>query len=220
MPESPSGLRVDTGEFRKRRTIADAIEVLSRKTGFSNNTEAVVEISGLCLRSGRETSIVGVVCRQLGLIVPLPSSSHFSGIRSDTSTRQTFEISKLSKAVVNASCQVTLTDGLKLRGVEVLPDRLPEDFSKEHMAIVDAAVRFMGVEHRCYRYIDPVLLPNIRSVDFSTLAGRKLVGLSDFVQYCIDKCGLTAWSRQTFANVLIESGIIIRRNKRLPHRNI
>jgi hypothetical protein len=209
----PSLRLYETG-CKGRRTIADAIEVLRNQAEFSDDMRALVHTYDLPLPSGKDSSIVVVVCEKLGWAVSLPTSTNFYAIRATTNTRDEFKISRLNAAVVDADCNVILSDGTKLRAVEVRPTRLPpQDFTPEQMFIVHAAIRFANAEDQCYRHFEPTYFPGIRRIDFSTLPGLELFGLKAFTKFVIDTCGLPVKSRQTIANTLRDCRIITRRHR-------
>jgi hypothetical protein len=68
----------------KRRTVADALEVVHEKLGVYEITRAEIKIHHLQLPSGECT--VAVFFADLGCHVSLPTSARFRGLRGTTST--------------------------------------------------------------------------------------------------------------------------------------
>jgi hypothetical protein len=114
----------------KRRTVADALEVVHEKLGVYETTRAEIKIHHLQLPSGECTALVAVLFPDLGCHVSLPTSARFRGFSERSSQNQLFEISRLDRAKVDSDGSVRLVDGTSLRAVEVIPSHLPYELSK------------------------------------------------------------------------------------------
>ena len=108
----------------KRRTVADALEVVRQRLGVVEITRAEIRLAPFALPWGGSTAAVVVLFPDLGCYVSLPASARF-GARTDTSPqRQAFEIALLEGAEICSDGSVLLKDGSRLRAVEVEPTGL------------------------------------------------------------------------------------------------
>ena len=121
---------IDAGRM-SRRTIADAIEVMRSHPEFSQHRRAKVRTFPLHLPSGDVPFLVQVVCAELALTVSLPTSKKFraKGTRTPASLEfEEFETCLLDGAsaeIIDEQLEVVLSDGRRLRGVQVIPCYLP-----------------------------------------------------------------------------------------------
>ena len=168
-----------------RRTIADALEVLREFAGFKATNHAEIRIGLLKLPS---SNVVGLVDLEFAApleektySISLPTSAQFHAARTDTSRRGRFDIARLDGAVVNSTGTVLLSDGVKLRAVEVIPARMPLEPSELDWRIVRQAISLMKAEKSCYRSLKsglPVqfqkMAPDLLFIDCSALPDLQL----------------------------------------------
>lgn len=146
--------RVAEKQRTSRRTMADALAALSAAGQFSDTDRATILVGPLKLACGRIVGVIQILFVNgagTTLIVSLPTASHFLGAPDGTATREEFEISKLNGASVFGDGNVILTDGDRLRGVEVVPTELIDPPSELDWRIVHLTVSIIGAEKRCYR---------------------------------------------------------------------
>lgn len=108
----------------KRRTVADALEVVRQEGGGDQIVSACIRIFVMEFPSKELIALVDVVFPELGRRVSLPASSRFSARPDTRPERQEFPISCLGDAVVKADGSVVLSNGTCLRAVEVIPTNL------------------------------------------------------------------------------------------------
>ena len=170
---------IDAGRM-SRRMIGDAIEVMRSHPEFSQHWRAKVRTFPLHLPSGDVPFLVQVVCAELALTVSLPTSKKFraKGTRTPASLEfEEFETCLLDGAsaeIIDEQLEVVLSDGRRLRGVQVIPCYLPPcGDGQRQMDRPQASgrgdrtvVRMCNAQDRCYRYLDKDLLPGVRVLDF------------------------------------------------------
>ncbi|MGA7545508.1 MAG: hypothetical protein WBW08_06740, partial [Methyloceanibacter sp.] len=190
--KTSSPIRLYDDGRKSRRTIADAVESLRDRPGFSEDMRAEISTGRLQLPTGKVVSLVQVICQEIGWAVSLPTSVYFYGTRTTGVAPEEFEISRLEGAVADANSNVELSDGTLLHAVEVQPVCLPDAMTEQEMLIVHAAIAFIGAEARCYRHLRakkslkakfPDELRKAKFLDFATLPGLKIFGLKDFTRY-------------------------------------
>ena len=94
----------------KRRTVADALEVVRQRLGVGEITHAEIRLAPFALPWGGSTAAVVVLFPDLGYYVSLPASARF-GARTDPSPqRQAFEIAVLEGAEICSDGSVLLKD--------------------------------------------------------------------------------------------------------------
>jgi hypothetical protein len=168
-----------------RRTIADALEVLRSVAAFNEHDRAEICIGLLRLPSGDVVGLVDVCfnapLREKACRVSLPTSGAFRAICEGSARRDDFEIARLDGAVVGADATVLLSDGTRLRAVEVLPAPLPYEPTGLDRRIVHHAISSAGAEQRCYRSLREGLppaqqdmVPDLRFLDCSRVSGLDL----------------------------------------------
>lgn len=124
----PTYVRLEEHLRPKRRTIADAMEVL-RKNGFMDHDQAAILVGPLELPSGEMVGLPNLffpsVERQSMLIVSLATSKRFWARREGHPGLEQFDIFQLDRAYVRVDGTAVLADGEKIRAVTVDPARLP-----------------------------------------------------------------------------------------------
>jgi hypothetical protein len=164
------------GRRTKRRTVADALEVVREKLGVYEITRAEIRIHHLQLPSGECTALVAVLFPDLGCCVTLPTSARFRGLSGTSSQHQLFETSRLDRAQVSSDGSVRLVDGSWLRAVEVIPSHLPYELSELEKLILRHVILLTGSYH-CSRSIQEGLpehlqqqVPDVHALDYSRLS--------------------------------------------------
>jgi hypothetical protein len=177
--------RIGNQRKEKRRTIADALEVLRLTAGLKDSDDAKVWIGFLQLPSGTRVGLVDVVfedpASEIVWIASLPTSERFRGVREGASQPDVFEIARLYGAIVSARGSVRLDDETILRAVEVIPSRLPYEPTELDWRIVHATIAVIHAEDLCYRSLRAGLpadlqagVPDIRFLDCAKLPGLEL----------------------------------------------
>jgi hypothetical protein len=167
-----------------RRTMADAIEVLHEKAGFGDNDRAEISIGLLKLPSAEVVGLVQITFDpQIGdkaYVVSLPTSKQFKAYRTNARQRGCFDIAELHGAVLDGSGNVLLANGIALRGVEVIPARLPLEPTELDWRIIHHTLAIIEADD-CYRSWASGLPPqlqemvaDLRIVDCGTFGGLTL----------------------------------------------
>jgi hypothetical protein len=161
-----------------RRTMADAIEVLHEKAGFGANDRAEISIGLLKLPSAEVVGLVQITFDpQIGdkaYVVSLPTSKQFKAYRTNARQRGCFDIAELHGAVLDGSGNVLLANGIALRGVEVIPARLPLEPTELDWRIIHHTLAIIEADD-CYRSWASGLLPaDLRIADCGTFRGLTL----------------------------------------------
>jgi hypothetical protein len=172
-----------------RRTVADAIDVLTDAGGFGDHDRAKVRIGLIRPPSGEVVGLTDVLfenpVEEKVYIVSLRTSARFRASLG-SSRRHLFEIARLHGAVVESAGNVRLGDGTELRAVEVVPTHLPYDPTGHDWRIVHAAITALQAEERCYRDLrkdfprsEQYMVPDWRAIDCSKLSGLDLPPLRE-----------------------------------------
>ena len=129
----------------KRRTVADALEVIRQEPEVEEMAGAEIKVSPFELPSGEATAVVAVVCPDFDCFVSLPASWWFTALSEKCSQRQRFEIPCLDDAKVGPDGSIVLTDGRRLRGVEMVPTHMPYAMSPVEQRILWHVIALTGV---------------------------------------------------------------------------
>jgi hypothetical protein len=167
----------------KRRTIADALEVLRTSANFEQGDVANVRIGMLRLPSDQIVGLVLVsfdsTVHRKTFFVSLPTADRFRAKLENMPGSQEFEISRLDGATINGEGHVQLSDGTQIRGVVVIPTLLPYNITPLDWAIIRQTVAELGIKEEC-RYDPGELIrrtwganPFHGSIDCSKLSGRQ-----------------------------------------------
>ena len=212
-------VRLQEQRRTKRRTIADALEVVRQELGLDDTGPAHVRIGPLRLPSGRCTALVDVVFSGLGCGVSLPTSSRFMGRSGTRSRPEEFEISRLDRAAVCSDGSV-LANGTPLRAVEVVPTVSGYEPTKLDQKILGYLISLTRADY-CYRSIREGLpehlrevVPDIRVLDFSRVRMIKAPPLKVIRGYISDKDPDLRVSNQKIADTLAMSGVRVPRFRR------
>ena len=209
-----SAVRVYDQDRQKRRSVADAIEVMRRHPGFTADMRAEIRIGSFGMPSGEKASVVVLYCSDLDFAVTLPTSVSFTGLHTTGITPEIFEISRLQAATVDCEGNVQLADGTYLHAVQVKQAQLPSGLTPDEWFIVHAAISFARAQRRCYQYPNALHLPQEKYVAFNALSKLKIRGLKAFTKFAIDRCGGREVCRQTIANTLKKCGIGTERRRK------
>jgi hypothetical protein len=202
-------VRLQEGNRTSRRTIADALEVVRQQLGLNEITRARIEIVPLQLPSGECTALVDVVFPEYGCRVSLPTSARFKALNETGSPHTLLEIYKLNRAEVCSDGWVQLTDGTRLRAVEVVPTHLPYELSDLEKRILRHVISLTRADNNCYRSIRRGLpehlqqqVPDLRNVDYVIRA------------YIEDNDPVLRVSNQKIADALATCGVRIPSRRR------
>lgn len=231
----------------KRRVFVDGLDVL-RKNGMrlDGKCARVVSLS-MTLPSGETVSFVGLAGN--GPNDPRVSFPPCSAIRaSDTyHHRALYDPARFINATIDEIGNVDLQDGAFLHSCEVVPIRLPSEWSAEKHRIVNLAISFMKAEDRCFLEIDwqsysarqnypyteqvryvPPREPEagkLRQPAFINYAAVRNLQFDKhkfgaFVEYCNAHTRIRKQrlSRQTIAKILQDAGIRLPRSGRQAHQ--
>jgi hypothetical protein len=139
-------------EWKRRRTVADAIEVLHKDAGFEGDDRAEIRLGPMRLPSGDIVNLVGIffesAVHQKTFIVWLPTAVKFRAILHDHSVIDQFDIGRLEEAVWDDAGNVELRDGTLMRAVDIIPAPLPYKLSGLDCAIIRLAISKLGAQHK------------------------------------------------------------------------
>jgi hypothetical protein len=202
----------------KRRTVADALEVVRQRLGVGEITHAEIRLAPFALPWGGSTAAVVVLFPDLGYYVSLPASARF-GARTDPSPqRQAFEIAVLEGAEICSDGSVLLKDGRRLRAVEVEPTGLhsPSALDERILRHVIALTR----SWHCYRSIREGLpedlqhqLPDLRALDYSRVRTIQAPLLKVIRGYIEQNDPQLRISNQKIAGALARCGVRVPRRR-------
>jgi hypothetical protein len=201
----------------KRRTVADALEVVRQRLGVGEITRAEIRLAPFALPWGGSTAAVVVLFPDLGCYVSLPASARF-GARTDTSPqRQAFEIALLEGAEICSDGSVLLKDGRQLRAVEVKPTGLHKPSALDE-GILRHVIALTESWH-CYRSIREGLpedlqrqLPDLRALDYSRVRTIQAPPLKVIRGY-IENDPQLRISNQKIADALARCGVRVPRRR-------
>lgn len=232
-------------ERRHRRTINDAIAVFEEElhvkaeNAFASGFTAKVQVSNLGLPWSDTVSVVSCIftnaAMERSFVVPIATSSTFRAAPERVTEHQSFDIFQLNDAEIFSSGDLRLTDGMRLRAVEVVPTPLPYNPTDLERRIISFTVRKTGEIDRCYPSLFASLppdlsegLPDIRMLDYSTFAESKdrprlkipalKVIRADFLKENDD---IKSLSLQKVSDALTKAGLFIpirRRKRKIPLR--
>jgi hypothetical protein len=207
------------GNKHNRRSVADAIDLLTAHADFRINSSAKICTLPLPLMSKEPLAQLCIVFKNLAadatFLVWLPTSSRFKAKHPDQTETDTFATPDLNDASIDFNGNVFLTSGAQLRAVEVIPATLPYELSDlewrilkstiKHMKIEDVVVRTFGEE------LDPdvrATLPVIRRIDFQRLQGFEMPPLKTLQAFIIEhEVGIESVSLQKISSTLSKCGM-------------
>jgi hypothetical protein len=207
-------------EWKKRRTVADAIEVLHKNVGFEGDDRAQIRLGPMRLPSGDIVSLVGIffesAVHQTTFIVWLPTAVKFRAILRDQSVIDQFDIGRLQEATLDDAGNVELRDGTLIRAVEIIPVRLPYNLSGLDCIIIRLTISKIGAQDKCSYSTEGLFSehpgddPFIGFIDCSKLAGLRVPELKvikGYIEYHEPK--LATLSAQKISDALRKFGMRI-----------
>src|SRR5438105_2534191 len=163
----PPWRRLKEDERTRRRTIADALDVVGQIA------DAEIRLCPLQLPCGRVVALVNVLFPSLGYIVSLPTSSRVTALVGLGRRKEPFPIWRLQGAKVAPDGSVLLVDGTRLRAVEVIPSLLPYTPSETEQRILWHVICLVDAASYCLRSIREGLpeylrdrIPDIYALDY------------------------------------------------------
>jgi hypothetical protein len=207
-------------EWKMRRTVADAIEVLRKDVGFEGDDRAQIQLGQLRLPSREIVFLVGIffesAIHKKTFIVWLPTAVQFRAILTDQSVLDQFNIERLERATLDDAGNVELYDGTRMRAVDIIPAPLPYKPSGLDWAIIRLAISKLNAQDECSYSTEglfsehPDRNPYIGFVDCSKLTGLRIPGLKVLKGYIEDQePTLKSLSKQAIANALRKFGMRI-----------
>ena len=183
------------GIKHNRRSVADAIDLLTKHADFRANNLAKIHTLLLPLPAKERLFQLCVVfensAAETTFLVWLPTSSCFKGKTLDKGRADKLETADLNGASIDFEGNVFLTTGAQLRAVDVIPAPLPAELSDLEWRILKCTIKCMNIEDQVVRTFGEELdldvratLPVIRRIDFQRLQGLKvppLKVLQDFI---------------------------------------
>jgi hypothetical protein len=205
------------GEWKKRRTVADAIEVLHKDVGFEGDDRAQIRVGQMRLPSGDIVSLPGIffesALHQKTFIVWLPTAVKFRAVSQGQSIID--DVSRLDEATLDDAGNVELCDGMRMRAVEIIPVPLPYKLSTLDCVIIRLAISRLSAQDKC-SYITglfpkhPLNDPYIGFIDCSKLSGLDVPELKVIKGYIQDRePRLETMSEQKISDTLRKFGMRI-----------
>jgi hypothetical protein len=200
------------------RTLSDALDKLGILDGEKIATIYAREIS---CPSGETLGIVLIGTASTGAFgrqyLRMPDSKTFRGMLEDR-TPILGPVHELDGGTVDSDGAVSLSDGRRIRSVRFqrcVPYRHYE-FSPIQHIVVHLAIKLLGEEERCYRPMDPQLLPDIKLLDYGAIRSVRIQRAKHLLYLIWKGCG-SKISWPEIANTLRLAGMQFPRS-RLPHR--
>jgi len=199
--------------WKKRRTVADAIEVLHKDAGFEGDDRAQIRVGRMRLPSGDIVSLTGVLfesaVHRKTFIVWLPTAVRFRAILQDQPVIDQFDIGRLEEASLDEAGNVELHDGTSMRAVEIIPARLPYNISGLDCIIISLTISAIDAQDQCSYSSEGLFSehpdddPCIGFVDCSKLAGLPIPELKVIKGFIEDRApGLGSLSEQKISDTL------------------
>jgi len=213
------------GNKHNRRSVADAIELLTAHADFRANNLATIRTLQLPVPARKPLFQLCVVFEDLSInvtsLVWLPTSSRFKAQRRDQRRTDKFATADLNGATVDFAGNVSLSTGVQLRAVEVIPATLPYELSDLEWRILDCTIKYMKIEDVVVRTFGEELdldvqatLPVIRGIDFQRLKGFEVPPLKVLQHFIIENVrDLEGVSLEKISSTLSKCGMrpVVRR---------
>jgi hypothetical protein len=203
----------------KRRTVADALEVVRQELGVNEIPAAEIKVGPFQLPSGEATAVVVVVCPDFDCCVSLPASCWFRALSERSSQRGLLKISCLDKAKVCPDGSVVLTDGSRLRAVEVVPTAMPYALSPLEERVLRHVIE-LTKSHDCYRNLRDDLpqhlqpgIPDLYVLDYDRVPKIEAPPLKLIRAYIEDHDPELKVSNRKIADALAKCGVRIPRRR-------
>lgn len=146
-------------DHRKRRTLADALEVLRTDANFQEGDEAEITLGMLKLPSGEIVYLVHVgfqsAVHQKTFLVSLPTAAKVRARFLGDPKLQELEMERLNGAIANGRGDLLLSDGAQIRSVEVIPALLPYEITPLDWTIIRQTIAELGIEEHSRYDPDP-----------------------------------------------------------------
>ena len=141
--------------LRKPTTFAKAIHVVEQSHGLSEGAQIVVHVGRMNMNAGKHLHLVVLDYKPSlfdeSIFIPLQSGNTFRAIDNLTGQRDEYAVELLNGGMVSHNAVVTLQDGTTLRAVEILPVRLPYEFTPMDEKIIHAGIAAAKIEGAVYR---------------------------------------------------------------------
>jgi hypothetical protein len=206
------------GESIKRRTVADAIEVLHKRVGFEGHDRAQIRLGPMRLPSGDIVSLIGIffesAVHQKTFVVWLPTAVKFRAILQGQSVINQFDIDRLQEATLDDAGNVKLRDDTSMRAVEIIPARLPYKLSRSDCTIISITILTLNARETCAYSTGGLFSehpdddPTSGFIDCAKLAGLKVPELK-VIKGHIEKRELATLSEQKISDTLRKFGMRI-----------
>ncbi len=155
-------------ERHRRRTFADAIAVLHEETDFKAGDRAEVRLGLLRLPTGDVVSLINIffdsASHQKTFIVSLPAATRFRARPDGCFQVAQLDVIELNDATLEYDGTVLLSDGRRLRAIEIIPAQFPYEITNLEWRIIHHIIKMVGAEQRCYRHPGEVLVPALRQI--------------------------------------------------------
>ena len=204
----------------RRRTIADAIEVVCDELLVGDVGSAQVSVGPLQLPSAPRAAIVAVIFRAHGCCVSLATAARFKARAGTGARREEFDIARLDHAEVCSDGSVLLADGTRLLGVEVIPTPLRYHLSELDQRIIHNLIRMNRADHCLRNLRDDVPevfrqdRPDLWVLDFSRIRTIEAPLLKVFRAYIELNDPMLKVSNQKIADTLALCGVRVPRRRR------
>ncbi|MBR1153975.1 hypothetical protein [Bradyrhizobium sp. JYMT SZCCT0428] len=205
-------------EWKKRRTIADAIDVLQKSVGFNGDDRGEIQLGRMRLPSGDVVSLTWVsfesAAHRKTFIVKLPTATKFKATLQAELLID--DIGRLEGATLDEKGNVELQDGTLMRAVEITPALLPYGVSALDLTIVALTISQMDALDKCSYSTGEVFFghpeddPYVGFIDCSKLAGLDVPQLKVIKAHIADRAPEFATvSEQKIADTLRKFGMRI-----------
>lgn len=140
---------------RKPTTVAEAIHIVEQKHGLSQRAKIVMHVGRMTLNAGKHFHLVVLEYKRSlsdnSAVIPLRSGNVFRAIENVSDKRREYPVQLLDGSMVSHDAIVTLQDDTTLRAVEIVPVRLPYEFTPLDEKIIHAAISAAKIEGDVYR---------------------------------------------------------------------
>jgi hypothetical protein len=214
--------RLEEESRGKRRTVADAIDLVVRYFGLAESPCGRMRVGGLSLPSGQRTYLVDIEFPELQSLVSLATSARFKA-RGMPGASPHHDVLLLNSAKVASDGSVVLSDGTSLRATEVVPTHLPYEPSPVAYRILKNVIAYLGADD-CYRSVREGLpshlrdsVPELRQIDLGRVRNLRVGYLKEIQTYIERNDSELKVSAQTISDALATFGVRIRRRR--PRRS-
>lgn len=179
---TPQYQALGANTYRCRRSIADALDVLSTEGSFAADDHAVIRVGAFPYMPDYFIGFPWLEffgSEGIAYSVTLPAALHFRISIAAFPTRE-YNIFLLAGAAVNGTGLVRLADGRTLRGIDVVPALLNREPTELDWDIIYAIIKLHGgVDKYMIEYMPP---SGIRNLKYDKLAEIRLPSLKTLVR--------------------------------------